>query len=78
MNPIISLSLAHIGTRITVHDRGSTITGPLMAIEAARETAVLGVLGGVEQAEPGAWDHIILIIGDIRVGVREDAEREAP
>lgn len=77
MRPITELSLAHIGTRITIHDQGNIITGPLTAIEAERETVIIGVFGTEQQVRPGRWDRIDVTIGGVHASVSPTAEWES-
>lgn len=76
MRPITELSLAHIGTRITIHYQGNIITGQLTAIEAERETVIIGVFGTEQQAQPGRWDRIDVTIGGVHASVSPSAEWE--
>lgn len=77
MRPITELSLTHVGTRITIHDQGNIITGPLTAIEAERETVIIGVFGTEQQVRPGRWDRIDVTIGGAHASVSPNAEWES-
>lgn len=76
MNPITTLSLAHIGQRVRIVDDSITLTGVLTAIDAEREVIHERTWGGDETIVAGAWSNITITVGPNRINISDTAEWE--
>lgn len=76
MNPIASMSLAHIGTQVRVVDDSITLTGTLIAIDAEREVIHDQTWVGDETIVAGAWENITVTVGPNQINLSPSAEWE--
>lgn len=76
MNPITTLSLAHIGKRIRITDDSITLTGTLLAIDAERQTIYERNFNGEETITPGSWENITVTVGPNQINLSAQAKWE--
>ena len=76
MNPISTLTIGHIGSRVRIVDESITLAGILYAVDAEKAQVVDHRMDGNAIEMAGGWENITVTVGINRVNLHPDATWE--